>query len=128
MIRWASNSMSRFRAFLLIFVSVVTLACADGECVPFEGTEYNWQLVSEVKPGLPADQLRGKLGSPVTITSVGPNLSDWRFFYRCRRTSWVLVGPLKVKSGGATIHCETLIRVRADRVEQVLKDTGWLYE
>jgi hypothetical protein len=126
--RWAAARMSKSTLAVLVAVSCLLIACADGECVPFEGKAFNWHLVSEVESGLPSEQLRSKLGDPVSVTPAAQDAQDWRFFYRCRRTSWVALGPFKIRSGGATMHSEAIIRVKDGHVEKVLKNRGWVYE
>ena len=120
----------RRRAYPLLFIvlTVALVACTDGECVPFEGRAYNWNLVPKVSFGMTDMDIRGILGAPVAITKVSSNVQDWRFFYRCRKTSWIGIGSLRVASGGATAHSEAVIRLKLGRVQKIIKDDPWVYE
>lgn len=122
------NRRARLLLMILSAATLLVISCTDGECVPFEGNQYKWDSLSEVRAGLPVDELRSRVGVPVSVTPIDRDTQDWRFFFRCKRTSWVGVGVAKIRSGGVTIHSEAVVRVRHRRVERVLKNTGWVYD
>jgi len=116
------------RFLILVLASLLLSACEDGECVPFDGVDYNWDKVAAVHVGTLASDLKEQIGVPLSVTRVSTGEEDWRYFCRCKRTSWVHAGVIKFRSGGATMHSESIVRLRDGRVEKIVKNDVWLFE
>ncbi len=113
----------------LVAISGVWLftKCADGACEPVVGSEFDTETFTHVEPGTTAAELRAKVGVPMVVTRQASS-EQWRYFCRCKRESWLELGPIHLRTGGATLHEEAIVELRSGRVTRLVKVQPWTFE